>query len=515
MRSVNVALCFVVGALLLVGLLETGLRVIGLGPVASVTHFDPVTGWSNAPNAVGRVHKSEFDVRIETNALGLRDDPMDGPAKPPRTFRVLALGDSFTLGYTVDRRDLFVDQLESWWRAEGRAVDVVNAGTEGWSTDQEVAWFETRGAAFAPDVVVLFAFENDLYWCGQTHYTRFQKPRYTSFGNREKLVLTDPGEKPWFERTAIGQTWSVWTSPRLTWEPVAGHPVSMESAAYFLDPPSFQVDAVARARGALTALKHACDSIGARLVLVPIPGKEAVDPAARRALAGRLNVPPGTWSPDEPVETFLRMGRELNVECHDPREEFRGAIAAGRRLYYDADFHLNPEGNRALTRFVHDAFERGGAFPAAFARTREVDLPLESRGWRPPTWSLWYAGLWAVLAVVFARTYPKEPWWKAVFGVAAMLALVFGIALGGSALLRLLPARYATAATIVFVTVVLTFVAYKLRTRFGTITELLGAFTRRGHWYLMPLVVVLLTVGSLLVIAATSPLIAPFIYTLF
>jgi hypothetical protein len=66
-----------------------------------------------------------------------------------------------------------------------------------------------------------------------------------------------------------------------------------------------------------------------------------------------------------------------------------------------------------------------------------------------------------------------------------------------------------------FVVFVLGFVAYKLGRRLGTIAELLRAFTLRGHWYLMPLVVVLLTIGSLLVVAASSPLIAPFIYTLF
>jgi len=43
----------------------------------------------------------------------------------------------------------------------------------------------------------------------------------------------------------------------------------------------------------------------------------------------------------------------------------------------------------------------------------------------------------------------------------------------------------------------------------------LRCFALRGHWYLMPLLVVLLTIGSLLVVAASSPLIAPFIYTLF
>jgi len=61
----------------------------------------------------------------------------------------------------------------------------------------------------------------------------------------------------------------------------------------------------------------------------------------------------------------------------------------------------------------------------------------------------------------------------------------------------------------------LSFILIKLGARLATTLELLLSFTRRGHWYLMPLVVVLLSIGSLLVVAASSPLVAPFIYTLF
>ena len=56
---------------------------------------------------------------------------------------------------------------------------------------------------------------------------------------------------------------------------------------------------------------------------------------------------------------------------------------------------------------------------------------------------------------------------------------------------------------------------HALRMKSLDLTELIGAFIGRGHWYLMPLVTVLLTIGSLLVVAASSPLVAPFIYTLF
>ena len=66
-----------------------------------------------------------------------------------------------------------------------------------------------------------------------------------------------------------------------------------------------------------------------------------------------------------------------------------------------------------------------------------------------------------------------------------------------------------------FVIGVLGFVGYKLGNRLATIAELFKAFTLRGHWYLMPLVTILVTSGSLLLVAASSPLVAPFISTLF
>jgi hypothetical protein len=62
---------------------------------------------------------------------------------------------------------------------------------------------------------------------------------------------------------------------------------------------------------------------------------------------------------------------------------------------------------------------------------------------------------------------------------------------------------------------VLILAGFYLRGRLSVMLELFLAFVRRGHWYMLPVLVALLAVGGLLVVAASSPWLAPFIYTLF
>src|SRR5262245_9654844 len=118
MRSFNVALAILVSVLLAACVLEIGLRFIGLGPQPTINRFEPSLGWVKTPGATSERKTREFDVRYTINSLGLRDDEMSSPAKPAGVYRVVMLGDSFVLGYTVDRSDLFVDLLEQWWKRE-------------------------------------------------------------------------------------------------------------------------------------------------------------------------------------------------------------------------------------------------------------------------------------------------------------------------------------------------------------------------------------------------------------
>ena len=518
MRALNVLLAFLISLAVVLLVLEGGLRLLGQGPGKKINRPDTTVGWVKRADFSFRRKTKEFDVTLETNALGLRDDAMDSPAKPADTFRVLCLGDSFVLGYAVEREDLFVDQLEQWWRAEGRDIEVINAGTEGYSTDQEVAWFLTHGQAFEPDLVLLFPYENDIWWNGREDYYKSPKPRFSATGELEGTPLP---EAPWYQNTAIARL--LRGAPKEERLDVGGHSVLADFAPVLRDSPPGLGDAEARTGGALKALKEACVEVGAPLVVFPIPSHSVFDEsyATNSIGPGALGgVPRERWNPDRPLDFFLAQARTLDLPALDARESLRGAAAASDdELYYEVDFHLTPAGNRAFATFIKTSLDDMGVFPEAQrASTPLAALPEITIGERSkptPKWPFFFLGLWTVLGIGYVRSNPDEKAPLAFLSVGALLAVVFAVAIGFTRLLAVLPPDAARWVGIAAVLGILGFVLYKLGRRIGTILELMASFTLRGHWYLMPLVMVLLTVGSLLVVAASSPLVAPFIYTLF
>lgn len=517
MRAINVLLSILIS--LAIGLLifEGGLRLFpAFRPTETINQFDPVLGWSKRPNA--EVHRSatDIDITIRTNAEGLRDD--QGVDKPDNTFRVLMLGDSFTLGYTVEKEETFADLCERWWKSQGRRVEVINAGTEGYATDQEVLWFLENGASYKPDLVLLFPYDNDIYWCGEEKYTRFPKPRFAPDGTVEKRTLADPGERSIFRKTAIGKF--LGGGPKLDDKdlftlPGSERRVMREFAPMLKEQPNFLNDAIARSKGAMRALKRRCDELGAGLVMVPIPSEMVVHEDQRPPFDAMFGE--GAWDPERPLDLFANMAKELGITALDARKDLKLA-GQKERLYFDkGEWHFNAAGNLEFARYLVANLDDLGVFPSEHSAIAEGDFGSAgtSSGGGVPTWLKIYAALVLILGTTFWRTYPEESAALAYLKIAGFLALIFTIILGGTRLIGLLPAQYSTFALLLFVIVVLGFVGYKLGRRLGTIAELLKAFTLRGHWYLMPLVVVLLTIGSLLVVAASSPLIAPFIYTLF
>ena len=103
-------------------------------------------------NMVSRFVSSEFDTRLTTNDLGFRGAPYRKDAYP----KVLALGDSFTMGFGVDDEDTYPAKLEVLLQRSGRSnAQVLNGGVLGYNPYSSYYYLLEKGIKLKPDIVIL------------------------------------------------------------------------------------------------------------------------------------------------------------------------------------------------------------------------------------------------------------------------------------------------------------------------------------------------------------------------
>jgi lysophospholipase L1-like esterase len=506
---------------------EGGLCLLDMGPKETINQFHPKLGWVKKPNTLAEHSTSEFEITYRINSQGLREDENLEVEKPASGVkRVVLLGDSFTLGYTVNRENLFVDLLESKLNEEGRKdkIEIINAGTEGYSSDQELLWLREEGLKYGPDIAVMNFYQNDVYWCSQDHYMRFPKPKFSEKGPAgapEKALLEDPGEQGWFTgSTAIGQFFAqrgagmeLYTTPK-------GSRIPKEWAVLLKKEPDFITASWNHFRSVLEGFKKTCEDRKIKPMLALIPTKAQIYSQFREEQGAQLGLSDDAWDPDLPFKKVLAICREIGLDVMDPRNLFASEADQGIDLYYIKDRHFSPEGNRAYAQALYYQLVRAEflgkppeASPPIAVGSGAATAGLSASGL--PTWLYVVLGLWLVLGFLYAVNYRDENGFLGFLKVGTLIWVVAGLIALINWLAAVLPQGVRGPFFGLIILAIVVFLIWKLRKRMGLIVELYSDFTNRGHWYMMPLLAVMLAIGSLLIVAASSPFVAPFIYTLF
>lgn len=151
---------------------------------------DTLLGWRKIPDATGHHETPEYEVWEKINSKGIRG-PEYSLEKDSGEFRIAVLGDSYAEGYTVGFDSLFSEVLKKRLQAAWptRRVEVINFGTGGYSTDQELLCFERDAVQYSPDATVLLFCVNDPWFNIQDrYYNRGFKPKYVTEGDSLRLT---------------------------------------------------------------------------------------------------------------------------------------------------------------------------------------------------------------------------------------------------------------------------------------------------------------------------------------
>jgi hypothetical protein len=123
---------------------------------ASYTHYDPDLGWAVRPNSQSK------NGLYFSNSAGVRTSSSRQETSPkplPGTLRIAIFGDSFTHGDDVPYEESWGAVLEKTMIANGRQVEVINLGGQGYAIDQAFLRWRKHGKPLQPHLV-LFGFQN-------------------------------------------------------------------------------------------------------------------------------------------------------------------------------------------------------------------------------------------------------------------------------------------------------------------------------------------------------------------
>lgn len=340
-----------------VGLLGAGLAVAGLlaelglrawggwGPefllaetpsLYDTTLFqpDPDAQVTLRPGATARIHTAEYDQRIRVNRLGLR-----GPELPPRAAgerRILAIGDSFTLGLQVTEAELFHARLaEALGAATGVPVTAWNAGVDNHGTPHALARARSLAPAIGADLVLLTFFTgNDLV---------------DNLEYRQGTPV-EPRPAPADLVSRLSRVSVLFVYGRLLWSarevdrPGPGARHHFELGA-FADP-AVLTRQVGRTRAALQELGRTCAALGVPCVVAVAPPAFVPYPARVPATFRLYGHDPAAVDLDAPAEAVL-AALPPGVRGVDLSPALRAA-AAGAPLYFTLDGHWTAAGHRVV-----------------------------------------------------------------------------------------------------------------------------------------------------------------------
>jgi lysophospholipase L1-like esterase len=360
--------------ILLLGLLELGVRVFvpdsrwrfedGSGD----WRLDDEIGWVNRPNLDVTIEEQNGPVRYRTNADGLA--PSDATReRTSGTARIMVFGDSMTVGRVLPQDQIYTARLAEILRARGIAAEVVNAGVQGYSTDQALLLLQRWVPAYRPDLVIHGSTLNDFGGIALDTANGQAKPRFR-FDEHGRLRLSMPrlsarirpigrgGLPRWIQRSALYRL----IQPGLF--VLRARFQGSDERVLIGDFPEVYFRSRAadgfdwRLYGALVArMRDVAQREGARFLFFEHPDPGEVWSPFIELTRKRFGVPEGTYDPYAIEQRLAAIAEERGVSFLPTVDAFRAAADRGPFHFLPTDPHLNRAGHALLAEILSETVE--------------------------------------------------------------------------------------------------------------------------------------------------------------
>lgn len=363
------------GAILLLSFLtfEISLRIfwkpyLDTRTESLVTH-DPLYGWQKTPHAKAIHRNIKYTVIEAYNSKGLRG-PEYFYEKPAEEYRVLVLGDSHAEGHSVKFNDLFSEVLKRNLNQSGaESYEVINAGTGGYSTDQELLFFKNEAKKYRSDLVILAFSLNNVWYNSLTMISSWHKPLFV-FKDGVLQLTHVPVPKP--AETSSYQIRKFFKnhcySSQFFYEKIKDTPFYDLLSRWGLTPfpnqfrvwqkkETPQLKAAWELTEALIVkLRQEVESSGSDFMVLYVPVAASVYPEAWQEKQQKYGFSDTEWNPTQDSKRLEAICRKHGIDLLNPLEHFKEAARqpGGEKLYSFKDEHWIPDGHRMAGNILED-----------------------------------------------------------------------------------------------------------------------------------------------------------------
>jgi SGNH hydrolase-like domain, acetyltransferase AlgX len=401
------------GASLLITLvlLEIALRVLGIKPGTLPYHNnlgDAVLGMAPEKNMVWKANFPEYGGKLvmRTNNLGFYEEEDTTPLPAPGVTRIVALGDSFTVGVCTPPEN-FPNQIEQHLNAAAgsRKFEVIDAGVGRYSPYQY--YLKARVDAVplhAQRLLVAFYAGNDyldIIREDDRPYLSREPDGTVKAHPPHFVVYKDPSEKP--SSLEASRTYSIAHAalgPTLLYQisrakllylnlsdahrgifeigkylkqvrelDRISHGLMVQSLhqyVWFQRFPDTLPTSTAFTKYTLEKLRELAQQNAIALTVTVIPSKPAVEPETLQPLFAKITRHSRELTVDRVaafenarINETLAICQSLAIDAYDLRPGF-AQRRSGRVLYYPEDMHLNVAGNALVADLISEYWKSQG-----------------------------------------------------------------------------------------------------------------------------------------------------------
>jgi len=310
---------------------------------------DAHLGWANLEGYSGNTERNGSPIFAQHNSFGARGpDYSAAPATGVR--RVLLLGDSYAWGYGVDQWQTASAMMDR----QDPALEVINMGVNGYSTDQQLLLFEKMGPTLRADIVVLLAFSNDMM--GNTVAANFAsrpKPHFILRQGELELRPRAPLGVGGTIHVAGTSHSALYQTAAFTLRTARVFPFPLirsgahEAAAAWHDEPIAAPDPLMAAL--ISRLRAAIENTGGALVVVAAVNQGQIQKNTDAAFR----------------ETLARICLELAIPYLDISPSFQQELRRNpeARLRLEHDDHWNARAHQVVASAMHEFLAASGLIP--------------------------------------------------------------------------------------------------------------------------------------------------------